>query len=222
MIARIPLVILTSASLFLLSSCQNRGPAIDTFGQLDSAQVAADTTMQVNMDRSYEYQKVLPENDTVVYDFLAYDKPKGSSNPEWESKFIVIRRTSSFQDTIIKDHRAGVVQHVSLCDLDQNGKPEIMFYEYPTFRMKGAAPCELFLYETNGRAKGTKTPVTLQNTALAQHYKGKDSFQIAANTLVRIIPYYAQPSDSLPSSQLSQVYKLKDHRLVYTGLGHDH
>jgi hypothetical protein len=80
-------------SLLILSACQDHKDAgIDKFGELDSSRVAADTTMQVNMDRSYEFQKTLVENDTVVYDFLAYDKPKGSSSPEWESKFIVIQK----------------------------------------------------------------------------------------------------------------------------------
>src|SRR5258705_285933 len=107
-----------SVSSVVFTSCQDhKDPSIDTFGQVDSSKIAADTTMQVNLDRSYEFQKTLVKSDTEVYDFLAYDKPKGSSSPEWESKFIVIRRTSSAQDTVVKDIRAGSVQNIWVSDI---------------------------------------------------------------------------------------------------------
>jgi hypothetical protein len=205
------LFILASFSL-LLSSCQDRKPAIDTFGELDSLKVASDTTMQVNMDRSYEYQKSLVESDSVVYDFLAYDKPKGSSSPDWESKFIVIRRTKFNQDTVIKDNRSGIIQSTFLADINENGRKEVLFYEYPKHDAKPPMKVSFFVCEMNGRNKVQSTTTDFKFDD--QHYKGRDSFFINENYIIRRSPYYSKSIDSPASGMLWQSYKISGGRLV--------
>lgn len=195
----------------LLSSCQDRKPAIDTFGQLDTAMVAADTTMQVNMDRSYEYMRTFAEGDTVAYDFLAYDKPKGSSSPEWESKFILIRRSRTTSDTVVKSIRSNVVKSSWMSDLDANGRRELFFYEFPKAAGNGWA--ELYAYESNGRRPMSKIDAALRNDRA--HYRGGDSFFVAADRLVRIAPYYRSVGDSIPSGQERQSYRLAHGKLVF-------
>lgn len=184
--------VLLTLTFILLTGCQDHQPPIENFGQLDSAQVAADTTMQVNMDRSYEYQRSLPESDTVVYDFLAYDKPKGSSSPEWESKFIVIRRTRSDQDTIIRDARSGTVQQLWLSDLNSNGRSEIFFYEYPKGGTVKGAAAALYAYETQGRDPAQKITANLATDQA--HYLGRDSFFVSQGFLIRRYSLSTQPA----------------------------
>ena len=199
--------------LLILSGCQDhRATSIDTFGELDSLQVAADTTMQVNMDRSYEFQKSLVENDTVVFDFLAYDKPKGSSSPDWESKFIVIRRTSSSSDTIIKDFRSGIVQSLWLSDMNQNGKPEIMFYEYPTSASKHLGHTNFYAYETDGRRNAHKIQTGFRGNV--PQTSGRDSFFVYQGFLIHKVPYYTKQTDTIAAGDVWQSYRLADHALV--------
>ena len=207
------LFFLLALTIIGLSSCQDHPPGPDTFGELDSTKVATDTTMQVNMDRSYEYQKTLVENDTLVYDFTAYDKPKGSSSPEWESKFIVIRRSTHESDTIIKDTRSGMVQGLWLSDLDGNKKPEIIFYEYPKRGAKDQSAVSLYAYETDGRKAGHKLEAGLKTDAA--HYRGLDSFFVSDGYLIRRYPYYSHISDSTASALLWQSYALNSGRLVF-------
>jgi len=207
-------LILSAIALFFLSGCQDhKDKSTDSFGELDSLQIAADTTMQANLDRSYEFQKTLVQNDTVVYDFTAYDKPKGASSPTWESKFIVIRRTASAQDTIVKDFRSGIVQNIWLSDLDKNGKPEIMFYEYPKASDKGTSHFGFFAYETNGRKNAQKIEANFHDEA--QHYRGRDSFFVSQNYLIRRYPYYDKQADSISTGETWQSYRFSNGKLIF-------
>ncbi|MBS1625985.1 MAG: hypothetical protein JST83_18335 [Bacteroidetes bacterium] len=195
----------------LLTSCQDHKPDIETFGQIDSAAIAADTTMQVNMERSYEYQRTFAEGDTVAYDFLAYDKPKGSSSPEWESKFILIRRQRIGQDTVARDFRSGPVRGSWMSDLDGNGKREFFFYEYPDT----GGWSRLYGYESNGTNRMTKITTILKNDKA--HYRGGDTFFVSNDLVVRLAPYYNAQTDTVASSQQRQQYKLVNSRLVFAG-----
>ncbi len=198
------------ALAILLPACQDRIPAIDTFGQLDSAQVAADTTMQVNMDRSYEYLRTFPEGDTVAYDLLAYDKPKGSSNPEWESKFIVIRRARAGQDTIVKDTRQGKVRAAWLSDMDHNGRSELLFYTCSDLGKK-QQDCTLYAFETDGRAKAHKISIDVPDN----HLQGGqcDSFFIDHDLLARAVTTSGQGNSG--AIRNLQIYKLVNGKLIF-------
>ena len=202
--------------LLILSSCQDhRDTSIDTFGELDSLQVAADTTMQVNMDRSYEYQKSLVENDTTVYDFLAYDKPKGSSSPDWESKFIIIKRTTHTHDTIVKEYRTGPVKGLALSDLDHDGKPEIQFYE-----VSRADKIKWLVRVFTSSGTRSYHEVSLRPVDVGSdlgHYRGGDTFFVSDDhyDLIRQYPYYKNTTDSFPDAVTSQSYKLSGNKLIF-------
>lgn len=197
----------------LFSACSNAPVAKkDTFGEIDSALIAADTAMQVNMDLSYEYHKSLTQNDSTVFDFLAYDKPKGQTSKEWESKFIVIKRTKSSQDTVIKDHRFGPVLGLSMADLDQDGRPEILFYENQTAN-KDRWRMNIYSLGADGRFKDihwrepdAKSP--------AGHYNGGDTFFVYENHLIRRFPFYDKTDDTKPKSTVWQSYILSHGKIT--------
>jgi hypothetical protein len=168
--------------------------------------------MQVNMDRSYEYQKSLAESDSVVYDFLAYDKPKGSSSPDWESKFIVIRRTAHEHDTIIKDPRYGKVLSVMLTDMDQNGRSEIIFYTRSEQEMKKVQDYAFYAYETDGRAKAKKIAGEIKRDIAK--YGQEDSFFVAKDFLIRKVAFPMQGSDTT-RNELWQSYRLQNGTLIF-------
>ena len=194
----------------LFADCTNKNATPkNTFGDLDSAGIASDTAMQVGMELSYEYQKSLAQSDSVVYDFLAYDKPKGESGNEWDSKFHIIRRTTHSGDTIAKGSRSGPVRKIWLSDLDQNGQEEVMFYEYP----KTAKPSvTLIAYEVSGRLKAHPIQVDLKEDI--QHYRGRDTFFVYQDRLVRRFPYYGRAQDSSATGSEWQSYRLSSGKLL--------
>jgi hypothetical protein len=196
------------ACFFSACTIKNAAPP-KTFGDLDPSGIASDTAMQVDMELSYEYQKNLVQNDSTVYDFLAYNKPKGKTGKEWESKFHIIRRTSHSADTIAKGRRSGAVQRIWLCDLDQNGQEEIMFYEYPK-TSKGRVA--LIAFEVSGGQKARPISVNLKEDI--QHYRGGDTFFVSQDRLVRRYPYYVRVQDSVASGSEWQSYKMSSGKLV--------
>jgi hypothetical protein len=202
-----------SVFTLLLAGCQDhKDPSIENFGQIDSSLIAADTTMQVNMDRSYEFQKTLVKNDTEVYDFLAYDKPKGSSNPEWESKFIVIRRTSTRRDTVIKDFRFGPVKGLTLADMDQDGRPEILFYEDHS-PDKYSWIVRIYSLQADGKYNEIRLK-EYDAKSISGHYRDGDTFFVAQNYLIRKTPYYEKQKDNLASGYVWQSYHLSGGKLI--------
>ncbi len=65
--------------VFLLSSCKSNSPKIKEIGDMDQTNIANDTTMQSNLERSFEFQKELPlsthSNLTIAsYRFFENDK----------------------------------------------------------------------------------------------------------------------------------------------------
>jgi len=192
------------------ADCSNKNnTAVKTFGDLDSASIASDTTMQVDMDLSYEYQKNLAQSDSVVFDFLAYDKPKGQTGKDWESKFHIIRRTSHAEDTVARGYRSGTVQAIWLSDLDQNGQTEIMFYAYPK---ASKAKATLIAYEMGTDRKAH--PIRSELKEDIQHYRGRDTFFVYQDRLIRRYPYYLRPQDSIATGSDRQSYILTNGKLA--------
>lgn len=197
----------------LFSACSNPPVAKhDTFGELDSTLIAADTAMEVNMDLSYEYHKSLVQNDTTVFDFLAYDKPKGQNSKEWESKFIVIKRTKASQDTVIKDHRLGPVEGLSITDLDQDGQPEILFYENQT-ATKSRWQVNIYTPGPKGKFKEIQWR-ELDAKSPVGHYNGGDTFFVYQDHLIRRFPYYAKSDDKKAQSTIWQSYILRNGKVT--------
>jgi len=203
------LIILTGIVGFF-SDCSNKATAPqNTFVELDSAGIASDTALQADMDLSYEYVRSLVQNDSVVYDFLAYDKPKGQTGKEWESRFHIIRRTGHSEDTVAKGFRSAAVLAVWLSDLDRNGQEEIMFYEYPKASKKQVA---LIAYEMSAHQKAHKIEVNLREDI--QHYHGRDTFFVYQDRLIRRFPYYSSSHDSIATGSDWQSYRLSNGKLV--------
>jgi hypothetical protein len=203
---RISLLILI-VFVCLFSACSNPGKVPqDTFGELDTTNIAADTAMQANMDLSYEYQKTLVQNDSTVYDVLAYDKPSNSDPKKWEGKVIVIRRTNAKQDTIIKDNRFGPVKGLSLADLNHDGRPEILFYEDQTGD-KNRWRLRIYTQKPDGAYRA----IYMQEHGVVSspgHYHGSDTFFVYDNHLIRRYPYYETNDTTNARSDQWQSYKL--------------
>ena len=199
--------------LFSACSPDKSTDAQKTFGEVDKTVIAADTTMQTNMDLSYEYQKTIKLNDTTLFDFLAYDRPSRDKPKEWEGKLIIIRRTNSRQDTVVKDNRLGNVKGLSIADLDQDGRPEILFYEDQTVD-KNNWHLRIYSQKADGTFKGIYWRELDAKTA-NDHYRGQDTFFIYQNHLIRRYPYY-EPNNIATTTQanLWQSYKLSHDLLV--------
>jgi hypothetical protein len=201
-----------SAMVLCFSACTNRPTAPDTFGTLDTARVAADTAMQANMDLSYEYQKTLVQNDSIVFDFLAYDRPGRDNTKEWDEKLIVIRRTNTRQDTVIRSFRLGAVKGLAIADLDQDGRPEILYYEDQTVDKNR---WHLIVYSQN--PDGTFRTIHLRQLDAKtpnNNYLGGDSFFVYKNHLIRRFPYYEPDNTGTAKASLWQSYKLVKDKLV--------
>ena len=197
----------------LFSACSPPpAPKADTFGELDSARIAADTSMQANMDLSYEYQKSLILNDSVVFDFLAYDRPSLSDAKKWEGKFIVIQRTSTRQDTIIRGSRFGPVKGLCLADLNGDGRPEMLFYEDQTAQ-KYRWLVRIYSPRPDGVYKEIRW-TELDVKPSPDHYRGGDTFFVYQNYLIRRFPYYEKSVEESTNANLWQSYKLNNGKLV--------
>ena len=204
-----PLLIL-SVLVSLFTDCSNKPAPTETFGELDTTVIAADTSMQVNIDHSYEYQKTLVQNDTTVYDFLAYDRPQKGSNTIWESKFIVIKRTNTRQDTVIKDNRVGPVKGLCLADLDHDGRPEILFYEDQSID-KSLWRVRIFSPGPDGKyARVVWGDLDLKPT---ENHKAGDTLFVYQDHLIRRYPYY-EVGDTLATGAFWQSYQLNKGKLV--------
>ena len=197
----------------IFSACSNKpAPKPDTFGELDTARIAADTSMQANMDLSYEYQKSLALNDSVVFDFLAYDRPTLTDKEKWEGKFIVIRRTNTRQDTVVKGSRFGPVKGLCLANLDKVDGHEIMFYEDQT-APKYKWVVRIYRPAHDGSYQETRF-TELDAKPSPDHYRGGDTFFVYQNYLIRRFPYYETSGEKNSKANLWQSYKLNNAKLV--------
>lgn len=195
----------------LFSQCSNKPERkVDTFGELDTNKVAADTSMQVNMDRSYEYQKTLIQNDSVVFDFIAYDKPVSSST-EWTSKFIIIRRTKARQDTVVKGSRMGPVCSLGIGDMDQDGKPEIFFYDGSSVT-KNRWVLNIFRFVSDTSYEYIRWR-QLDAISSSDHYNGDDTFFVYKNYMVRRYPYHEHYDDRKTNGYTWQSYRLQNGKM---------
>jgi hypothetical protein len=205
------IILLISAIIF--SRCSNPNAAQkDTFGEVDTARIASDTAMQANMDLSYEYLKTLIQSDSVVYDFLAYDRPSYADPKKWEGKFIVIRRTNTKQDTIIKDKRFGPVKGLSLAYLDHKASPDILFYEDKTAD-KYRWVVRIYSPMPDGKYKEIRWN-EFNTHRSNEHYRAGDTFFVYQNYLVRRYPYYEHSDDSIAKQNIWQSYTVKTGQLI--------
>lgn len=107
------------SSLFFVS-CQSNQNQIPEVGNLDSAAIALDTTMQLGFESSYEYHKTLVLNDKLVYDVIGYGGPAA------KGEYAILRRGADNKaDTLSKGIREGVIIDALLADSNGNNKAEV-------------------------------------------------------------------------------------------------
>lgn len=106
MVFRLPFIVLFALLLF---SCGQNNNADTGFGTIDSLAIAADTTMQLGIESSYEYHKTIAATDTVAYDIVGYG---GSAS---KGELAVLRRGANNKaDTVLKQTREGMISDVIL------------------------------------------------------------------------------------------------------------
>lgn len=110
---------LASMVLFVLNACKNKDNTAE-FGEVDLAQVAADTTMQATIEGSFEFVKDLSFKNSEVYSIV------NGGYTGFKDVLITKRRSISIYDTlgIITLDTERIVQ-AFLTDLDENNSPEI-------------------------------------------------------------------------------------------------
>ncbi len=116
--ARLLLILLTAVVLAACTQPPGQRQQ-DEFGTIDTLAIASDTTMQKGMEVSYEYHQTLPLNEQEVYDVLAWGKPS-------QGHVMFVRRTKATKDTVLIAERQGPVLNGWVCDLNNNGRHELM------------------------------------------------------------------------------------------------
>ncbi len=108
-----------SMVLFVLNACKNKDTT-DEFGEVDLAQIAADTTMQSTIEGSFEFVKDLHFKNSEVYSIV------NGGYTGFKDVLITKRRTISIYDTLgtITLENERIVQ-AFLTDFDDNNSPEI-------------------------------------------------------------------------------------------------
>lgn len=106
MVFRLPFIVLFALLLF---SCGQNNNTDTGFGTIDSLAIAADTTMQLGIESSYEYHKTIAAADTVAYDIVGYG---GSAS---KGELAILRRGANNKaDTVLKQTREGMISDVIL------------------------------------------------------------------------------------------------------------
>ncbi len=110
---------LASMAFLILNACKPKDDKA-TFGELDLAQIAADTSMQTTIEASFEFVKDLPFKNSEVYSVV------NGGYTGFKDVLITKKRTVTLYDTlgIITLDNERIIQ-AFLTDLDSNNSPEI-------------------------------------------------------------------------------------------------
>ncbi len=175
-------------SLFYGLTACNQAPRqkeIPVIGEVDSAFIAADTTMQLGLESSYEYQHTLVVHPKLVYDIIGW----GTEYAEGE--FAIVKRGADNKpDTVVKDKRIGIIENSMLTNLEENplkhAEPQVLlFMRQPGTGVYG----NVLVYQTPEFKKISfdhELPSGFQKT----QYMGHDSFYVHDNKLYREFPVY--------------------------------
>ena len=113
---------------------------------------------------------------------------------------------------MIKDHRIGPVSGLSIADLDQDGQPEILFYENQT-ATKSRWQMNIYTPGANGKFKDFHWR-ELDAKSPTGHYNGGDTFFVYQDHLIRRFPYYEKQADTKPQSTIWQSYILRNGKVT--------
>lgn len=160
---QVTMFLLISVALF---SCNPNNNSQPEFGTIDSQAIAADTTMQLAMESSYEFHKTLTINSNEVIDVVAWGSPQ-------QGEYALMHRNSTGNDTIAKTLRKGRIKECWLTDLNANGKAEVIAI--------AQAPVadgfsEIVGYEIDGKAPATPLQFNIQLLKkYVSEYRGNDT-----------------------------------------------
>ncbi|HWB63085.1 MAG TPA: hypothetical protein VG603_06205 [Chitinophagales bacterium] len=153
----IRLILSAFVILFVAVSCNRnvKKDNIQVVGDFDSSFIAHDTANEMAIETSYEYFKTLNVSEKLVYDLGAYNEPIGGTN-----EYVIIMRGADNQpDTVVKAALSGFIKSSWLCDINNNGQPELMFYSRqikPDAKNRG----EFVAYEMLKPDSGVKLEIT--------------------------------------------------------------
>lgn len=188
--------LLFSIALFSCTPNSNSNPE---FGTLDSKAIAADTTMQLAMETSYEYNKTLVINNNEVIDVVAWGAP-GSG------EYALLYRNKEGIDTIAKTQRNGKVKDCWLADLNGNGKPEVI----AIIQTPDSGSYESVLgFETDKRSQAT--PLHFNIKLLKEYvneYQGNDTMYYSPQTEIVYHEFPLITADTIAGRMFIQ-YKLR-------------
>lgn len=152
-------VVCTLFSVISLTSCQSNNNQPPVVGSIDTAAVAADTTMQLGLESSYEVHHTVIINPNLVYDILA-------SGTASKGDYTIIRRGEKNQsDTLARGERLGKVIGFT----NSKGK-------------NGGDQIEIYLEKTDSN----RTPYTIA-WEFDKQGKGKQIFDKALDSLAKVI-----------------------------------
>jgi hypothetical protein len=189
-------------AMAVLSSCHFKSAQDASDEELK--RIAADTQMQIAIDKSYEYQKTLPESDQVVYDFTAYDRPGIGSDTTIQHRYQVVRRTGSRLDTVIKGTRLGHVEQAWITDLNHNDLSEITFYETAVGDTMSITSCEM------DKLGDTCKSILVKLDRLPHHKAGSDVIHLIDDKLEW---QYVTQDKSKQTQLIRQYYQLHGRKL---------
>lgn len=167
------------ATIFLLAgvalfSCNpNNNNSQPEFGTIDSKAIAADTTMQLAMESSYEFHKTLTINNSEVIDVVAWGAPM-------QGEYALMHRNAAGSDTIAKTPRKGRIKECWLTDLNANGKAEIIAIA----QAPGADSfSDIIGYEIDDKAPATPLQFNIQLLKkYVNEYRGNDTMYYSPQT----------------------------------------
>ena len=101
-------------------SCNQNNSQTPVAGSFDSTAIALDTTMQKNIEASYEFAKTLTVNEKLVYDIRGYGGPAS------KGEFAILRRGADNKtDTVMRGKRDGIITDAYLTDSNKNHRMEV-------------------------------------------------------------------------------------------------
>lgn len=172
------------SSLFFLVGCNSGQQPNTGFGEMDMQSIAGDTLLQKGLENSFEYIKTVNLSDTSVLDVTAWGSPAQGELA------LVYRSKTMSRDTLFKTTRAHLIRQAEMADLDLNKRMEIYAYGYTAGKFAEGA---VYAFQLDNRKV---TPIAFSHTIKEETYRGKDSFYIEGNYLVRQFPLYAS-TDSI-------------------------
>jgi hypothetical protein len=186
-----------------LHSCSNNPKKENAFGNIDLEAIAADTTMQSNIEASYEYVKDHPFRGNRVFSVI------NGGYTGFKDAIVAERITMSDFDTlVILELDNELIEQSYVTDFNDDRSPEIMVITRP----KGGKYFVNYIVSKKGQNWGTQR-ISLEQMMSGYDKKGAN-WTLYTAMLQLEYPYFNAPSDTL-SSGISRIYfKLKNNRFV--------